>query len=138
MADAPLAVETGPQLPPVTQMAVAALALIVVGGIYLAAHIPGPVSLAPAIGLLFVAAILQAACGVSLSRVRPFAWGRFFQVGRWALLAYAISAGMLEYVFIIDRVPGPELALLSGMLVVYTLDVPLLLAFTVARYQKPA
>ena len=108
-----------------------------IGGIYLSAHIPGPVSLTPAIILLVLAALLVATSAVALTRVGPFAWGRFFQVGRWALLAYAISAGILEYVFILDRVPSGEMVLLTLMLVVYAVDIPLILAFSVARYQPP-
>jgi hypothetical protein len=124
-------------LPPVAAICAAALALIVAGGIYLAAHIPGPVSLTPAIVLLVLAALLIATAAVALTRVGPFAWGRFFQVGRWALLAYAVSAGILEYVFILDRIPTHEMVLLTSMLVVYAVDIPLILAFSVARYQTP-
>lgn len=121
--------------PPVAAIAVGALSLIVVGGIYLAAHIPGPVSLAPAYGLLGAAVVLVGVDAGLLLRLPQFAWHRFFQVGRWALLAYAISAGMLEYVFLLDGVPAPELVLLTLMLLVYAIDIPLILAFTVARYQ---
>jgi hypothetical protein len=124
-------------LPPVAAICATALALIVAGGIYLAAHIPGPVSLTPAILLLVLAVLLVATAAVALMRVGPFAWGRFFQVGRWALLAYAISAGILEYVFILDRVPTGEMLLLTLMLLVYAVDIPLILAFSVARYQPP-
>jgi hypothetical protein len=123
--------------PPVAAIAVAALCLIVGGGIYLAAHIPGPVALGPAYGLLVAALILVGVDAGLLLRLPHFAWGRFFQVGRWALLAYAISAGMLEYVFVLDRVPTAELVLLTLMLLVYAIDIPLILAFTVARYQAP-
>lgn len=125
-------------LPPVTQLAVASLALIVVGGIYLAAQIPGPVALAPAVALLLLGAAVLAAAGALLSRVPGFAWARFRQVGMWSLLAYGVSAGMLELVFALDRVPAPELLLLTAMLVVYALDIPLILAFTVARHQAVA
>jgi hypothetical protein len=124
-------------LPPVAAICALALALIVAGGIYLAAHIPGPVALTPAIALLVVAALLVATAAVALTRAGPFAWGRFFQVGRWALLAYVVSAGILEYVFILDSVPTREMVLLTLMLVVYAVDIPLILAFSVARYQTP-
>ena len=117
-------------------MAVLALALIVVGGIYLAAHIPGPVSLAPAVALLVAAVGVLAVAATRLRRLSSFAWGCFRQVGAWALLAYAISAGILELVFVLDRVPPAELAVLTLMLVVYAVDIPLILAFSVARYQS--
>lgn len=123
--------------PPVAPIAVGSLCLIVIGGIYLAAHIPGPVSLLPAYGLLVGAFLLMGVNVVLLRRLSHFAWPRFFQVGKWALLAYAISAGMLEYVFVLDKVPAAELLLLTLMLLVYAIDIPLILAFTVARYQAP-
>ncbi len=122
------------RLPPVTEIAVAALTLIVVGGVYLAANIPAHVTLAPAIALLAAAVVLLVANAVLLSRAEGFAWGRFFTVLRWSLLAYVVIAGMLEYVFIYDGVRGSTLAVLTGMLAVFALDVPMILAFTVARY----
>src|SRR4029077_15434915 len=76
--------------------------------------------------------------GYLLARVRPFAWGRFFLVFRWALLAYVISAGMIGFAFVKDHVRGAPLALVLVMLVIYALDVPLVIAFTVARYSSPA
>ena len=72
-----------------------------------------------------------------LSRLRPFAWGRFFLVFRWALLAYVISAGMIGFAFVRDHTRGAPLALVVVMLVIFALDVPVIIAFTVARYSSP-
>ncbi len=124
-------------LPPVTQVAVATLALIVAGGIYLASKMPAHVTLAPAIGLLAAAAALLIANAIMLSRAHGFAWPRFLQVFRWTLLAYVVIVGMLEYVFVYDGVRGGTLAVLTGMLLVFVLDVPLIIGFTVARYADP-
>lgn len=126
------------RLPPVTEIAIATLTLIVIGGIYLAAKMPHHVTLAPAIGLLAAAALLLVGNAAMISRIKPFAWQRFFQVFRWALLAYVVIVGMLEYVFIYDGVRGGTLTVLSGMLLVFTFNIPLILAFTVARYADPA
>ena len=49
-----------------------------------------------------------------LSRLRPFAWGRFFLAFRWALLAYVISAGMIGFAFVRDHTRGAPLALVAG------------------------
>lgn len=125
------------KLPPITAFAIATLSLIVAGGVYLAAKIPHHVSLAPAIALLAAAAALLLANALLLSRIERFAWRAFFQVGRWTLLAYAVVTGMLEYVFIYDGVRGGTLVVLTGMLVVFALDVPLVIGFTVARYADP-
>jgi hypothetical protein len=48
------------RLPPVTQVGMLSLALIVSGGIYLAAHLPHKVPLTPAIVLLAASALLLA------------------------------------------------------------------------------
>lgn len=125
-------------MPPVTQVGMASLALIVAGGIYLAAHLPEQVPLAPAVILLALSALLLAGNLLSLARVDDFAWRRFFQVGRWALLAYAITAGLIEYAFLHNGLSGGPLVVLTLSLVVYALHVPMLIAFTVARYADPA
>jgi hypothetical protein len=122
-------------LPPVTQLGMASLALIVAGGIYLASHIPDDVPLGPAIVLLVLSAALLVGNLFALSRVRAFAWWRFFQVAKWALLAYAITAGMIEYSFVHNGLTGGPLVVLTLSLVVYAVHVPMLIAFTVARYE---
>ncbi|HEY1855662.1 MAG TPA: hypothetical protein VGG40_13845 [Solirubrobacterales bacterium] len=122
------------RLPPVTQVGMASLALIVAGGIYLASHLPQAVALGPAIALLALSALLLVANMLALARVRDFAWGRFFQVAGWALLAYATIAGMILYAFLDDGLSGGPLVVLTLSLVVFALHVPMLIGFTVARY----
>ncbi|HEY2054382.1 MAG TPA: hypothetical protein VGH14_10650 [Solirubrobacterales bacterium] len=124
-------------MPPVTEVGMTSLALIVAGGIYLAAHLPESVPLTPAIVLLALSALLLVANLLSLTRVRDFAWWRFFQVGAWALLAYTITAGLIEYAFLRNGLSGGPLIVVTLSLVVYALHVPMLIAFTVARYAEP-
>jgi hypothetical protein len=123
--------------PPVTQIAMVSLALIVAGGIYLSAHLPQHVPLMPAVILLALSAALMAFNLASLTRVRDFAWERFFDVGRWALLAYCVTAGLIEFVFVRNHVSGGTLVVLTLSLVVYAVHVPTLIGFTVARYYVP-
>ena len=125
------------RLPPVTPIAMTSLALIVIGGIYLAAHIPNDVPLGPAIALLAASALLLAINLALLARVEGFAWNRFFEVGKWALLAYAAIAGMIEYVFLRNHVRGGTLVVLTLSLVVFAVHVPTLIGFTVARFYEP-
>jgi hypothetical protein len=126
-------------LPPVTEVGMASLALIVAGGIYLAAHLPQEVPLGPAVALLAVSALLLVGNLAALSRVSGFAWARFFEVARWALLAYAITAGMIEYAFVRNDLSGGPLVVLTLSIIVYAVHVPVLIAFTVARYHdEPA
>jgi hypothetical protein len=124
--------------PPFTQLGMLSLGLIVIGGIYLSAHIPSHVPLGPAIGLLIASTLVMATNLTLLARVPDFAWPRFFEVAKWALLAYSITAGMIEYVFLRNHLRGGALVILSLSLVVYALQVPTLIAFTVARYADPA
>jgi hypothetical protein len=125
---------TEQRLPPVTQLGMASLALIVAGGIYLSAKLPQHVPLAPAVVLLVASAVLLAVNLISLARVQGFRWDRFAEVGRWALLAYAITAGLIEFAFVHNHVRGGTLVVLTLSLVVYAVHVPMLIAFTVARY----
>lgn len=125
------------KLPPVTQIAMLSLALIVAGGIYLSAHLPRHVPMTPAVILLALSAGLMAANIASLARVRDFAWDRFFAVARWSLLAYLLVSGMIEFVFLRDHVSGGTLVVLTLSLLIFAIHVPTLLGFTVARYHEP-
>ena len=123
------------QLPPIPALCIGSMVLVIAGVVYLAAYLPATPSLAGPAGLTGLAAALVAVGGLALSRLRQFAWPIFFKVGGWALLAYLITSGMIELVFVLDGTPGEMLALLTAMLAIYAVDIPLLLAFSVARYQ---
>lgn len=128
------------RLPPVTAVGMTSLALIVCGGIYLTAKIPGHVPLAPAIVLLCLSLLLMTGNVLALSRVKGFAWGVFAVVFKWAGLAYLVSAALIEYAFLRNGLSGGPLVVLTLSLVVYTVHVPFLIAFTVARHadREPA
>ena len=123
------------RLPPITEIGAASMIAIAGGVIYLASYLPKHAPLGIAVGLLLLAALLQVTNAILLSRVRPFAWKRFFQVGRWALLAYAVIAGIIEFAFVYDHTRGAPLVVMTLMLVLFMLNVPVLIAFTVARYE---
>jgi hypothetical protein len=125
---------TEERYPPFTELGMLSLALIVAGGIYLSAHIPQHVPLGPAVALLVASTAVLILNLALLRRVPNFAWGRFFQVGRWALLAYVFTAGMIEYAFLRDHLSGGPLVILTLSLVIYALQVPTLIGFTVARF----
>ena len=125
------------RLPPIQQVSVAILVLIVAGGVYTAAHLPRHVPQGPTITLLAVAVVLLAVNVVMLARIEHFAWSAFRLVAGWVLAAYLVIAGMLEYVFIFDDTSGTQLLILTLMLVVFAVNVPLLLGFSVARFQEP-
>ena len=124
-------------LPPVAHLAVVSLALVVVGGILMASSVPRRPSLPAPIAMLTAGAALLATSLGALVRIRHFAWSRFLLVARWALLAYVVSAGMIEFAFVRNHTSGAPLTVVTLMLVVFALDVPLIIAFTVARYADP-
>ena len=122
------------RLPPVTALGMLSLSLIVAAVIYMSAHLPEHVPLGPAVALLAVSALVLAGTVLALAKTEGFAWPRFIEVGRWALLAYAFIAGMIEYVFLRNNTSGATLVVLTCCLLVFALTVPVLIAFTVARY----
>jgi hypothetical protein len=124
------------RLPPVTQLGMASLALIVAAGIYLSAHLPKHVPLTPAVVLLAASALLLAGNLAALARAEGFPWRRFAEIARWALLAYVVIAGMIEYVFLRNHTSGGPLIVLTLSLVVFAVHVPVLIGFTVARYYE--
>ncbi len=128
----------GPRsLPPVATMAVISMAFVIAGGIFMASHLPARPPLGVATVLLSIGGATTLVDCLQLGRLRDFAWRPFFLVVKWALLAYLVITGMLEYVFILDGTRGSTLVVLTLMLAVFAVDVPLLLGFSVARYQLP-
>ncbi len=122
------------KLPPVTELGMASLSLIVIGGIYLSAHLPRHVPLGPAVALLAASVVVLMANVFLLSRVKDFNWPRFFEVAKWSLLAYVAIAGMILYTFLQDHVSGGTLVVLTLSLAIFAVHVPMLVGFTVARY----
>jgi len=125
----------GQSEPRVTELGMLSIGLVAAGVIYLAAYLPRRAPLAPAIVLLGCAALVLAANVLLLARRPGFAWWRFRQVAGWMLLVYCVVAGMLEFTFLYDHTRGPVLVLMTLLLAVFTLNVPLLSAWTVARFE---
>jgi len=125
------------ELPPVMPIAIVTLALIVSGGVVVAAQYGRPAHLTIPTVLLSLAGLLLVVNAVLIARIKAFAWPVFFRVLGWALLAYAVIAGILEYVFIYDHTPARLLTLFTVMLVMFAIDVPLMLSYSVARWQPP-
>jgi hypothetical protein len=124
------------RLPPVTEIGAASMVAVAVGVIYNAAYLPKHAQTGVAVAILLVAAALQVVNAVLLTRIEQFAWFRFKQVAGWSLLAYAVIAGMIEYAFVYDHTRGTQLVILTLLLALFMLNVPVLIAFTVARYQR--
>jgi hypothetical protein len=123
--------------PPIAWMSTAALVAIVSGGILLASYAPRKAPLAVATVLAVAGVVLLASAYVALSRVKVFSWTTFRNVLKWALLAYVIEAGMIEFAFVRGGTRGSSLLIVTVMLLVFGTAVPTTIAFTVARYAQP-
>jgi len=122
-------------LPPVVQVTVVSLILAIIGGIYMAAYFPRRPPLGIPIALLVAGALLLGAGFGMLFRIQDFGWKTFRLVGRWTLLAYVLQAGMIGYAFVHNHATGAPLVVIVLLLVIFGLSVPLMISFTVARYQ---
>ena len=123
------------EYPPIAELAVASMIAIVIGGVYLAAHLPRHAPPGVPITMLIVSGGLILTNVILLSRIENFAWKSFVLVAKWSLVAYVVIAGMLQYVFVKDGTSGGTLVLVTLMLIAYAINIPLLFAFSVARYQ---
>ena len=124
------------RFPPITEIGIGSMICVIAGVIYLASHLPRRAPLGLPVGLVAAGAVLLLVNAVLLARLKGFAWFRFHQVARWGLLAYLVVAGMLEYTFIYDHLRGELLVVMTLMLAIFTVNVPILLAFTVARFER--
>ncbi len=124
------------KFPPVSEISVAILVLVIAGGVYLASHLPSHVSLVPTTILVILAALLVILNVILISRIPNFAWDKFLLVAKWTLLAYGVIAGTLEYIFIKDGTRGSVLLLMTSALVLFAVNLPIHFGFTVARYAE--
>lgn len=121
--------------PRVTELGMLSIAFVAAGVIYLAAYLPRHAPLAPAVVFLALAAAVLAANVLLLAQQPRFAWWRFRQVAGWMVLVYLVVAGMLEFTFVYDHTRGAVLAVMTLLLAIFTLNVPLLSGWTVARFE---
>ncbi|MGA2968951.1 MAG: hypothetical protein ABSE75_04010 [Acidimicrobiales bacterium] len=122
--------------PPVAWLSTGALCLVIIGGILLASYAPRVAPKAVTFPLLGVAAALLLTSVIQLARLREFSRSTFANVFKWALLAYVITSGMIEFAFVRDHTRGSSLVLVTLMLVIFAISVPITIAFTVARYAE--
>jgi hypothetical protein len=127
-----------PSQPKVTELGMLSIGLVAAGVIYLAASLPRHAALGPAVALLSAAAAVLVLNLALLARRPGFAWWRFRLVARWLLLVYLVISGMIEYAFVYDHTRGAVLLVMTLLLAVFTLNVPLIAAFTVARFERGA
>jgi hypothetical protein len=123
--------------PPIWECGVVTLLLVVVSVIVLAAYIPNLPNTIPLYIMLAAGTILIGVQLVLIGSLDNFSRSSFHTITTYALLAYVVIGGMIEYTFIRNHVSGEELALLTWGMALFIVDVPLILGFSVARYQAP-
>ena len=112
------------------------LAVVVVGGILMASYVPGRPPLGLPTALACIGTTLVPVSVVLQSRLTDLAWGRFRGVPAGA--AGLRHLGRDDLIRVRPRPhPGAPVALVMLMLVIFAADVPLIIAFTVARYSSP-
>ena len=126
----------GRRLPPVAWCSSLAMVLVIIGGIDLASYAPRHAPLALPTTLAVVASLLTITSFVLLRGIANFSWRTFALVYRWALVAYVVVAGMIEFAFVHDHVRGTSLLVVTLMLVNFALSVPMNIAFTTARFAE--
>jgi hypothetical protein len=126
-----------PGTAPVQLLALITLGLVIISGIYAVAFLPERPPLWPCVVLVGAAAVLLIVNLILVSRLKTFNWHIFFLIGKWALFGYGVIGVMLGSVFVLDATSPELILLLSATLAIYAINIPLLLAYSVARYQPP-
>ncbi len=122
------------KLPPISELSVLALAVVVAGGVFLAAHLPKHVTLVPTTIAVVVAGAIVLVNLFLLRQIKAFDWKVFATFAKWTLLAYGLIAAALEYIFIKDGSRGSVLTIMTATLVIFAINLPIHFGFTVARY----
>lgn len=52
-----------------------------------------------------------------------------------ALVVYLVSAGLIEFAFVKDHTRGGPLVVVNLMLAIFAVNLPLIIAFTTARFE---
>ncbi|HLF72206.1 MAG TPA: hypothetical protein VI759_08665 [Dehalococcoidia bacterium] len=127
------------KLPPISELCTLTMVLVILGGIYVASKLPREVPLGIPIALTAIAAAVLVVSVVLLTRLPDdFAWDNFRLVAGYSLLAYVAIAGILEFTFLRNHTPDDVMVLLTAQLFIYAVNIPVLLGFSVARYQTPS
>jgi hypothetical protein len=125
------------KMPPVAEIAVLSIALVVFGGILMASKFPHRPPLTVPIVIVCVCGVLFLVNVVLLSRLHDFSWRTFWLVARWVVLAYAVVTGLIAYSFVHNHITGAPLVVICLMLLIFAVSVTTVISFTVARYQEP-
>ena len=123
------------RLPEPNLIAVVSIVLVFFTIGTLASYLPRQAPLRATVPLLALSIAVGLVAGGRLVAGRTFAWSTFLNVAKPALIAVATAAGIIEFAFLYDQTRGSSLAILTGGLLVIVVELPLLLAYSVARHE---
>lgn len=135
-AAAPYVGDTGRS--PVVACLVGSLVCAFLGIGVIAAYLPAPVPVGWPIGFLAASVALLAAATGLLRLRRRFAWALFFAVARWVFVGTSIFSLMGVYVMVYDGTSRLALNVMIAVLLLSAIDIPLVIAFNVARHEPPS
>jgi len=122
--------------PPCDMVCVGIMALVLATAVYLIGFLPHKPTLVPAWIMLGIAVVLLLAVVILLfSNKDTINFHMFGKVFKWMLLAYVVISGMLGSIVFVNRMPADIVATAVVAMVLFAIDIPLLVAFTVAKYQ---
>jgi hypothetical protein len=123
------------KLPPCDLLSVISLSFVIIGGIYMTSYMPEKPPLLGAITLLVVSAAIFLVNSILLVSRLNLIGHVFFKVAKWIVIVETIISAMLAYVFIYDGVRSTTLVILLMFLVLFALNIPIIVSYTVAKTQ---
>ncbi len=136
MVNAPAPYVGDTQRSPVAICTIASLVCAFLGIGVMAAYLPDEPPLSWPAAFLTASVLLLAAAALFLQRRPRFAWRLFWSVARWVFVGTLIFSATAVFVFVYDGTRGPTLAIMAAVLVLTAIDIPLLIAFSVARHER--
>jgi hypothetical protein len=100
----------------------------------LASYLPRTPPLGWSVGCLAISAVLFVVAVGLIARLHTFAWPLFFRVARWVSVLPAVFAATAIFVFVADGTKGAPLAIMITVLLLASANIPLVVAFSVARH----
>jgi uncharacterized membrane protein len=121
--------------PPVDLLAIISMCFVIAGAIYMISEsTSSSASTVAYIADVIALVVLLFAVG-ALVKIKSFAWSIFWLVFKWTLLVYCIISAFLLFIFTFNHMPESRLLPILFSLILFAVDVPLNISFTVAYSQ---
>lgn len=123
--------------PPVDMLAVLSMALVILGAILMVSKMNSSAVSNVAYGLDGLAFLILLVAIALLFKSSNLAFSTFWLVFKWTLLVYIVISGFLTFIFVYNHTPSSRLVAIIIALIIFALDVPINISFTVAKSQSP-